>query len=77
MRKVGGYLAFSRKWVGNHFYMAKMNLDLVFGAAVNPDPLLRPFTELDSKSKLGVKLVGTLLFQENGLAITFTWQNEP
>jgi hypothetical protein len=29
------------------------------------------------KSQFCVKLVDALLFQENGLAITFTWQNEP
>ena len=29
------------------------------------------------KSQVCIKCVGVLLFQENGLAITFTWQNEP
>ena len=37
----------------------------------------RYFKQGPYKSHFWVKWVGALLFQENGLTITFTWQNEP
>ena len=35
------------------------------------------FNQGPYKSQFCVKWVDALLFQENGLAIAFTWQNEP